>query len=115
MTLWKKDDTVEFFAKKPAVEPSEYTRVVFPITNDILQPPQPTEILMLKTRPADSAALDPKLRAEIPRKEDAAEWLNPAATKSLVRRPRFSLDLWKILTILNTLLLVELITLCLLR
>jgi len=114
--LWKKDDTVELFAKKPVVEPSEYSRVVFPITNDILQPAQrPTELLMLKTRPADSAALDPKLRAEIPRKEDAAEGLNPAATKSLVRRPRFSLDVWKILTIVNTLLLVEMMTLCLLR
>jgi hypothetical protein len=31
--FWKENDTVELFPKKPAVGPSDYTRVVFPATN----------------------------------------------------------------------------------
>jgi hypothetical protein len=114
--LWKENDTVELFAKKPAVGPSDYSRVVFPAANWRNQSTeQATETLVPKPRSSDPATPDPKLRAGIPTKAEAAESLNAKATKKPVRRTRFSLDIWKILTILNTLLLVEMIALCLFR
>lgn len=114
--FWKENDTVELFAKKPAVGPSDYSRVVFPPTNGCNQPTQQaTEILVPKPRSSDSGTFDPKSRAGFLLKEGAAESLNGKATTKAVRRPRFSLDIWKFLTILNTLLLIEIIVLCLFR
>jgi hypothetical protein len=111
--FWKENDTVELFPKKPAVGLSDYTRVVFPATNACNQSrQQATEILVPKPRSSESGTFDPKLRSGIPTKAETAESLNAKATKKPVRRTKFSLDIWKILTILNTLLLVETLVLC---
>ena len=76
---------------------------------------QATEILAKKSESSDSATPDPKSWSAVVKKEGSSESPNAKAVRKPVSRKQASLDIWKVLTILNTALLLELIALCLFR
>lgn len=112
----KAHDTVELFVKKSEFEPRAYAGRVPPTASEIRQPAQrATEILTPKRKADYSAALDLKSCGKVASKEQPSQSLGVAAMKKPIPPRGARLDIWKVLTILNTVILIEMLALCLSR